>query len=456
MQVKVLCIALVGLSLAVAVAANVADSDSGAEKVAVHDKCGAKGGHCEVASGCGGRTLKGLCDDNGSGSTTVCCVPGKRAKKGKGLSPKQLAAKRKARAAAAKKQAKAAKAADAAMAAQTAMAKALAKDLPAGKTLTQPSAADAEKAQKEGAAVAKAAAPQPPAKAKGKKAHKGKGKRKAKKALKKLKKAAKKGKKSNTKKLGMRANQGSRGIDVAQKTTKKHWQCLKKAGWDWAVVRGFRASNRPDPHAARSLKLAAKAGFGRRKLGVYLYPCAKCGDAKGQVDRMVKHLKNHGAHRLFSTIWLDVEGRFWPAPKPTKKHRAAALAARRAAAVAAAKVNGPAGVVAPPPPLVKKPKQSSRYGEARAFFRSLVKACRAHKRYRCGVYTSGAQWKSIMGKRPIRMAKKMPLWYPQFDVTPSAETGDFEGFSGWDKAWAKQYSENQNVCGLSVDVNVRA
>ena len=51
-------------------------------------------------------------------------------------------------------------------------------------------------------------------------------------------------------------------------------------------MRGFRSSNRPDPHAVRSLKLAAQAGFGRRKHGVYLYPSARCGDAKGQVDRV--------------------------------------------------------------------------------------------------------------------------------------------------------------------------
>jgi len=85
-----------------------------------------------------------------------------------------------------------------------------------------------------------------------------------------------------------------------------------------------------------------------------------------------------------------------------------------------------------------------------------VRACRALKKYRCGVYTNSKAWHAIMGKRPMVIAKGMPLWYPQVDTTPSAETDDFEGFGGWNAPWSKQYSENQNVCGMSVDVNVRA
>jgi len=277
----------------------------------------------------------------------------------------------------------------------------------------------------------------------------------------------------------MKVKKGSRGIDVAQKTTKKQWKCLKNAGWDWAVVRGFRSSNKPDAHVATSLKHARDAGFSRRKLGVYLYPCAKCGDAKGQLHRMVKHLKNKGVANHFSTIWLDIEGSYWPTGKPKRKHQrkqrkyqrsAAAIAADAALASRQAAAAAPIRPVAAPAAksTISKRKHNGkgkakgkkragkRFRKSRAFFRELVRACRGLKKYRCGVYTSAKSWHSIMGKTPIVVAKDMPLWYPNYELTPNAATDDFEGFAGWNKAWAKQYSENQNVCGVSVDVNVRA
>jgi len=200
---------------------------------------------------------------------------------------------------------------------------------------------------------------------------------------------------------------GSRGVDVAQRTNKKQWKSLKKAGWDWAVVRGFNSRDKPDANAARSLKSARAAGYKRRQLGVYFYPCAKCGHPKKQLHAMIKQLKNQGVHKHFSTIWLDIEGS-WPNGKLTKKQIAAKKAAAAAAKKKAAAAPKPAvaGSQVPTKKGGKKGKKQPKtprdqYTDSRSFFRSLLRACRKLKRYECGVYTTGKDWTRIMGSRPM-------------------------------------------------------
>jgi len=99
-----------------------------------------------------------------------------------------------------------------------------------------------------------------------------------------------------------------------------------------------------------------------------------------------------------------------------------------------------------------------QYTASRSFFRTLLRECHKLKRYECGVYTTPKEWARIMGPRPIAALQKhaTPLWYPNVEIVPSADTTNFEAFGGWTKSWSKQYSQNQNVCGVKVDVNVRA
>jgi len=313
-------------------------------------------------------------------------------------------------------------------------------------------------AKKAAAAAAAKAAKKPKPAVKGGKGKKSKkGKKSASKKGKKSKKSKKSAAKSKTGMLQTKA--GSRGVDVAQKTSKKQWQCLKKAGWEWAVVRGFQSRNKPDPNAAKTLKAARAAGYKRKQLGVYFYPCAKCGKPKKQLRSMLKQLKKQGVHKHFSTIWLDIEGE-WPTAKLTKKETKARAAQKAAKKAVAAPTPAPA-VAGSKKAAGKKGKKQptskpTRFSKSRKFFRSLLEECAKLKRYNCGVYTSAKDWSSIMGKKPIKSAAKLPLWYPHVEDVPTSSTDAFEAFGGWSKPQFKQYSQKQNVCGVKVDVNVRA
>jgi len=147
MRKQLVAVVVVAICFAAVVSANASGADAEDEGVVAAqrvkaDRCGAKGGHCEVESTCGGRKLPGLCDSNGSGVDSVCCVPKRLSKGKKRLSPKQMAAKRKAAAQLRKKQSKKAKAAAAAMSKLGAKSKALAKDMPAKKPTKPGTAGD--------------------------------------------------------------------------------------------------------------------------------------------------------------------------------------------------------------------------------------------------------------------------------------------------------------------------
>lgn len=86
------------------------------------------------------------------------------------------------------------------------------------------------------------------------------------------------------------------------------------------------------------------------------------------------------------------------------------------------------------------------------FFQSLLDGCTAAG-VNCAVYTSASQWQPIMGIAYSGGAA-LPLWYAHYDNQTTFS--DFKPFSGWTKPVIKQYAGDVTVCGLDVDVNVKA
>jgi len=329
--------------------------------------CGARGGHCEKQESCRGVVHHSMCN---GGTDMICCVPRRGVRK-----HKTPAAKRSAAAAAA------AVAAGKSAAAGAAGTGGLPAPMAAATGGAAPTGTVASKAAAAAAGGDGQSGPRPP-------------------------KPIVRGKRKGRRGRGRR--RGIRGVDLSTLASKKSLKCLKEAGWDFVVVRAYQSNNKPDVNAPASLKNAAAAGYKPQSLGVYLFPCAKCGNPRAQLNGMIRHLEKNGAAKLFKRIWLDVEGSYWP---------------------------GQTG--------------------ARTFFNELLAACKELKTYQCGVYTSESQWSAIMGKS-FGGGKSVPLWYPHYQYIPEANTKDFAAFGGWSRPHAKQYNQNQQICGVGVDVNVLA
>ena len=72
-----------------------------------------------------------------------------------------------------------------------------------------------------------------------------------------------------------------------------------------------------------------------------------------------------------------------------------------------------------------------------------------------GVYTSEAEWLKTVGPR-CTAANFLPLWYAHFDQRDTCD--DFRSFGGWQRAYAKQFSDRASAstahCGAAVDSSV--
>ena len=77
------------------------------------------------------------------------------------------------------------------------------------------------------------------------------------------------------------------GLDVSTLVYPKDFECLKNAGYEFLIVRGYRSYGSPDPDAIHTIANARQAGF--KYIDVYMFPCPKCPkSASAQVDEMGK------------------------------------------------------------------------------------------------------------------------------------------------------------------------
>jgi len=195
------------------------------------------------------------------------------------------------------------------------------------------------------------------------------------------------------------ASEAVSGVDVSQAVSQSAWTCLKNNGNQFGIVRIYRSFGSADPNAATTIKNARSAGI--KYVDGYIFPCKKCGNPKGQVQKAVQNLKSNGA--VIGQIWIDVEGtQYWSSSKSDN-------------------VN---------------------------FIRDMVDEGRAQG-YVVGIYTSASQWTPITGGSTA--FSNLQLWYAHYDNKPNFS--DFKAFGGWSKPTIKQYQGDVTSCGVGVDKN---
>ena len=89
------------------------------------------------------------------------------------------------------------------------------------------------------------------------------------------------------------------GVDVSQLFSESTYKCMKSAGYEFAIIRGFCSYGSHDKNAVQGLKNAKAAGL---STDIYMFPC-RGKNAKTQVDEMFSAID----HTLFGTVWIDVE-----------------------------------------------------------------------------------------------------------------------------------------------------
>lgn len=190
------------------------------------------------------------------------------------------------------------------------------------------------------------------------------------------------------------------GVDVSAPYDSGHFHCLRSLNLRFAIVRCFESLGRPDPNCAGTVA-AAHAGAMDR-VDAYMFPCGRCGNAKGQVDALIAYFNEHKV--LVKTLWLDIEGtQYW----------------------------------------------TGNLDANRAFMTELVDAC-ASAGLATAIYSSASQWSELFGADFVK-GNNLPLWYAHYDGLP--EFSDFRSFGGWSKPAFKQFSDQGSKCGVSYDIS---
>ena len=189
------------------------------------------------------------------------------------------------------------------------------------------------------------------------------------------------------------------GIDVSQLYALSAWQCVRNYGYEFAIVRCYCSTGRPDDNCAQSVANAWNAGF--EHVDIYMFPCPTCGNARGQVQQ----LYDYARYINYGQMWLDIEGaQYW----------------------------------------------LGNINSNRNFFNELVKASQDIFGGKFGgVYTNAVQWSNIMGS--WNDWGNLRLWWAYWDYSPS--WSGWAPFGGWSSPAIKQYAGDQSFCGMGVDKN---
>jgi len=190
------------------------------------------------------------------------------------------------------------------------------------------------------------------------------------------------------------------GVDVSQPYGESTFKCLKGLNLKYAIIRCYESVGKVDPACAGSAAAANSAGM---DVHAYMFPCPTCGGAAGQVSDLLSYWEEHKVN--VKRLWLDIEGsQYW----------------------------------------------TSSHASNQAFYEGLVKACK-NEGLKCGVYSSASQWAPIFGSTSYSYGSDLPLWFADYDGTPS-----FDGwakFGGWSKPTLKQFTDAGSKCGCSYDIS---
>lgn len=196
------------------------------------------------------------------------------------------------------------------------------------------------------------------------------------------------------------------GVDISQLMSVSIGTCLKNAGYNTIIVRGYCSYGAVDSNVCSSLQNAQSAGIANRD--VYMFPCPTCStSAASQVSALVSYLTNNCNSAWSKKIWLDIEGsQYWYSSTTTN----------------------------------------------RSWYQALKDACVSHSGVSCGIYSSYYQWESIFGSTSYAYGSNLPLWYAHYDN--SKVWTDFVSFGGWTTPAVKQYTGDATVCGMGVDLDM--
>lgn len=187
------------------------------------------------------------------------------------------------------------------------------------------------------------------------------------------------------------------GVDYSVLFSVSDIQCLVGQGFTFAIPRGYCSYGAVDENVVQNIKNAWAGGM--KSVDVYLFPCVKCGNPKGQVRSLVNALNGLN----FGTIWVDIEIYSW----------------------------------------------GSDLNANRQFALDMVNEVKAAGK-NVGIYTSEYNWEEVVGSSWSGLSS-YPVWYAHYDKWPSF--GDWRSFGGWNKGTVKQYEGDVYSCGLSLDKN---
>ncbi len=143
--------------------------------------------------------------------------------------------------------------------------------------------------------------------------------------------------------------QAANGVDISDPTSKSTFECMKKSGVTFAIIRCWQSNGVVDANCPATAAAANEAGL---IVELYMYPDAPRGNPAAQVDSFMAYVRQHNIR--YGRVWLDIEytyGGFW----------------------------------------------SSNHGTNQAFFGGLIAELRKQGQT-IGVYTSASQWEPIMGR----------------------------------------------------------
>lgn len=198
--------------------------------------------------------------------------------------------------------------------------------------------------------------------------------------------------------------QATKGVDVSTLQSVATWQCIKNAGYQFAIPRAYKSFGAMDANGPANVKNARAAGI--PYVDIYMFPC-RGKSATAQVNELINGMGNSN----YGQIWLDVE------------------------------TNPSSGC------------SWNSFSKASncQFVTELVNAVKA-KGKKPGIYSNYYMWESIMGSaKACPGVANVPLWYAHYDNL--AAFSDFKPFGGWTKPNMKQYKGDTVACGAGVDLN---
>jgi len=193
------------------------------------------------------------------------------------------------------------------------------------------------------------------------------------------------------------------GVDVSSLFSQNAWNCLNKAGYEFAVVRCYRSLDSPDPNCPATISRVWAAGF--KRVDAYMFPCPKCGNYSGQVLRFFNYLEDNKVK--YNGVWLDIEGigTYWY--DDLKKNQ--------------------------------------------EIFDSLMTAAtKMFGRKFVGVYVSQRSWHGIFGD-DYKDWGNLKVWFARWDHKPGP--GEWTPYGGFKNATIHQYEGDAKVCNADVDLD---